>query len=597
MPKRLLPITTLFLILFALAALLACNGATPAPDPTEAPVPTSIAAATPLIANTPEPEGTSTLTPTPTAAPAVIPSAIAASTATPASSPTPEPTTTPALDGRLAPILLQDSRSLQSALSDSELSCIGDDPEYLAFALTGPGPESKEEQVRLLDCLHDETLARLFLAGFVPGPDPLTLEASDCVREGLEVIDPRSVMMAGIEEDPGRAMAKSMAAMIVTVSCLTDDEWNSLAPKTVVGHQEREGMQCLMQELGGPGGMAAVVMASQAVHFAKYKTAEEALAAAEEADEVLEAASATCEMKMGTATGQAPGTPPPSPTATAEPSTPVPTPTTTTAPLTPAPTAIATSKSTTTLVITVAEVPAGIPEYDRGEWRHWTDEDGDCQDTRQEVLVVESLVEVTYEDDRECRVEWGRWWAPHLGHHLENPGHLDVDHHVPLKNAHNSGGWRWSAEKKEQYANYLGEENHLIAISARHNRSKGARGPEEWAPPDNSLWCDYATDWAEIKQGWSLTMTAAEAAIVMDMLHTCENPPQVELETLDIMGSVTGVDKATPEREETVYESCEEAAAAGEPRVLGSRGGGQGFPKTMVPSARDGDGDGVVCER
>ena len=53
MPKRLLPITTLFLILFALAALLACNGTTPAPDPTETPVPTSIAAATALIANTP----------------------------------------------------------------------------------------------------------------------------------------------------------------------------------------------------------------------------------------------------------------------------------------------------------------------------------------------------------------------------------------------------------------------------------------------------------------------------------------------------------------------------------------------------------------
>ena len=197
-------------------------------------------------------------------------------------------------------------------------------------------------------------------------------------------------------------------------------------------------MQCLMQELGGPARMAEEVMASQAVHFATYKTAEEALEAAEEADAVLDAAAATCEMKMGTATGQAPGTPPPSPTATAEPSTPVPTPTTTTAPPTPAPTAIATS--TTTLVITVAEIPAGIPEYDRGEWRHWTDEDGDCQDARQEILVVESLEPVTYEDDRECRVATGRWWAPHLGHHPENPAHLDVDHHVPLRNAHVSGG-------------------------------------------------------------------------------------------------------------------------------------------------------------
>ena len=126
---------------------------------------------------------------------------------------------------------------------------------------------------------------------------------------------------------------------------------------------------------------------------------------------------------------------------------------------------------TTTLVITVAEIPANIPEYDRDEWRHWVDEDGDCQDARQEVLISESLMEVTYESDRQCRVATGRWWAPHLRHHLENPRHLDLDHHVPLKNAHLSGGWAWDEERKEEYANYLGAENHLIAISARHNRS------------------------------------------------------------------------------------------------------------------------------
>ncbi len=45
------------------------------------------------------------------------------------------------------------------------------------------------------------------------------------------------------------------------------------------------------------------------------------------------------------------------------------------------------------------------------------------------------------------------------------------------------------------------------------------------------------------------------------------------------------------------YPSCEAAAAAGEPRVQGSSGGGRGFPADKVPSARDGDSDGVVCER
>ena len=86
----------------------------------------------------------------------------------------------------------------------------------------------------------------------------------------------------------------------------------------------------------------------------------------------------------------------------------------------------------------------------------------------------------------------------------------------------------------------LGEENHLIAVTASANRSKGAKGPEEWEPPEQSYWCQYAQDWAEIKEWWELTMTKVESEIVMDMLGTCENPPEYEVETLDIMGSVAG---------------------------------------------------------
>lgn len=46
----------------------------------------------------------------------------------------------------------------------------------------------------------------------------------------------------------------------------------------------------------------------------------------------------------------------------------------------------------------------------------------------------------------------------------------------------------------------------------------------------------------------------------------------------------------------TVYDSCDAAVTAGEPRIQGTSGSGAGFPQATVPSARDGDGDGVVCE-
>ena len=540
------------IILILMATLAACSG--PIPDP--------IATSTP----------TATATPTATPAPTATANPTAAPTETPTISPVPEePTPTQTPDGRLAPVRLQDSESLQSALSNAELACIGDDPETLNRSLTGQGPASREEQARLIGCLNDETLARLFLAGFVPGPGPLSTESSECVRAAFDVINPREVMTAGLEGNPGMAMASSMAALSVTMACLNDEEWDQAAPAVGISEEERAGAQCLMAGLGGPRQMAEAMQAAGEGDFTK-----------------LAEAGAVCGLNIAPASGQAPVTPPPTPTvASTATSTPTATPTGT--PPTPAPT------TTTVLVITVAAVPADIPDYDRSDWRHWVDADGDCQDARQEVLIAESLEAVTYETDRECRVEAGQWWAPHLGHHLGNPSHLDVDHHVPLKNAHVSGGWAWTPAEKEEYANYLGDPAHLVAISSRHNRSKGARGPEEWAPPDNALWCEYATDWTSIKARWELTMTQIESEIVMDMLGTCEDPPKVDVRTA--LGKATGEHKPTAEMEETMYGSCEAAEDAGETLVQGSQGGGRGFPAKMVPSARDGDGDGVVCER
>ena len=154
------------------------------------------------------------------------------------------------------------------------------------------------------------------------------------------------------------------------------------------------------------------------------------------------------------------------------------------------------------LSLTIAEPPDDLPRYDRDDWRHWTDDDRDCQDTRQEVLVAESRSRVTYVDDRQCRVESGRWWDPYTGAVLTDPGDLDVDHLVPLANAHRSGGWAWSEERKRLFANDLGYNAHLIAVTASANRAKGAKGPEEWRPPDESYWCEYATAWSRVKRAW-----------------------------------------------------------------------------------------------
>ena len=177
----------------------------------------------------------------------------------------------------------------------------------------------------------------------------------------------------------------------------------------------------------------------------------------------------------------------------------------------------------------------------------------------------------------------------------------DDHHHRPAKVI---VAVHWDPTRKGQYANSLGDPGHLIAVTKGANRSKGAKGPEDWHPPDEGCWCQYAKDWTEVKLEWGLTMTQAEAEAVIDMLDTCEEPVEVVAERAEAMAGTETSGQATAEEAtatpthvsepesqgiSTACASCEEAE---ETRVQGSAGGGRGFLKDMVPSARDGYGYG-----
>ncbi len=168
-------------------------------------------------------------------------------------------------------------------------------------------------------------------------------------------------------------------------------------------------------------------------------------------------------------------------------------------------------------------VPAEIPTYVRADWQHWVDEDGDCQDTRQEVLIDESLIPPTL-DTRGCRVVAGRWRDEYTGAVYTDPSDLDVDHRVPLANAHRSGGWVWDHLTKRAYANDLVDREHLVAVSASANRSKSDRGPEAWRPPLREGWCHYAITWRAVKQRWMLRITADEESALRAMCPYREPP-------------------------------------------------------------------------
>jgi hypothetical protein len=209
-------------------------------------------------------------------------------------------------------------------------------------------------------------------------------------------------------------------------------------------------------------------------------------------------------------------------TATASPS---PSPTTTqTASPSPSPTAVATASpnaSQPTLQgLRIAPHNTTVA-YNRDDWVHWVDDDGDCQNTRAEVLVVESRQPVTFTTASNCTVATGDWYDPYTGQTWTLASDVDVDHFVPLANAHASGGHAWDAARKRAYANDMVDPDHLIGVEDNVNQSKGASAPDTWKPPRVAYWCTYATDWVEIKIRWDLTVTQTEYDALEDMLATC----------------------------------------------------------------------------
>ncbi|MGI0119860.1 HNH endonuclease [Zooshikella sp. RANM57] len=115
--------------------------------------------------------------------------------------------------------------------------------------------------------------------------------------------------------------------------------------------------------------------------------------------------------------------------------------------------------------------------YDRKNWKHWTDEDHDCQDTREEVLIRDA--EQIGLSPRGCKVTYGVWQCPYTGLVFSNPSDLDIDHIVPLKEAFRSGASLWNAARKREFANDL---ENLLAVSNSTNRQKGDKDPTHWMP-------------------------------------------------------------------------------------------------------------------
>ncbi|MGL4176394.1 MAG: HNH endonuclease family protein [Dermatophilaceae bacterium] len=194
----------------------------------------------------------------------------------------------------------------------------------------------------------------------------------------------------------------------------------------------------------------------------------------------------------------------------------------------PAPASASTSASSDTFSGSLTEAIAEVVDasernsgYDRDLFPHWSDLDGDCRDTRHEVLVSEAEPDtpLTYTSSARCSVDTGRWFSYYDRVSWTDASDLDVDHLVPLAEAWGSGASGWSTDQREDYANDIGDRRTLVAVTDDVNQAKSDKDPAEWLPTYDR--CRYVAEWVAVKIRWGLTADDAERATLQDQAGSC----------------------------------------------------------------------------
>lgn len=172
----------------------------------------------------------------------------------------------------------------------------------------------------------------------------------------------------------------------------------------------------------------------------------------------------------------------------------------------------------------VADLPVAVEDrtgYQRSSFKHWVDADHDGCSTRAEALIEEAVEAPTI--GAGCSLTGGSWYSYYDDTTVQDAARLDVDHLVPLAEAWDSGADEWTAQRREEYANFLGEPYHLVAVTARSNRQKADKDPSQWLPPYAPARCRYVGEWVAVKRRWVLAVDVQEKQALTTIASGCPN--------------------------------------------------------------------------
>lgn len=186
------------------------------------------------------------------------------------------------------------------------------------------------------------------------------------------------------------------------------------------------------------------------------------------------------------------------------------------------------------------DVLAGIPviaarvrgnDYRRAAFGDaWTDDNeapggfNGC-DTRNDILDRD-LIDKTYISLKRCphAVATGTLRDPYTSATIafmrgdKTGAAVQIDHLVPLALAWDLGAREWPDALRVRFAN---DPANLLAVDGDANQSKGDQAPATWMPPNQTFWCQYSVQFADVLRGYRLPIDTRSADVLRDAAKTC----------------------------------------------------------------------------
>lgn len=188
--------------------------------------------------------------------------------------------------------------------------------------------------------------------------------------------------------------------------------------------------------------------------------------------------------------------------------------------------------------------------------------------------------------------ELGGIYSPYTGQRFSSPRDTDIEHMVARSEAHDSG--LCAADRATRRAFSRDLMNLTLAAPSLNRGIKGARDAADWMPERNRCW--FASRVVGVRRRWGLTIDVREASALDAVLSGCPTTGPEGPEATGVEPPAPGARAHDPPDALMLWDdngdgriTCAEARRHGIAPV--PRG------HLAYPFMRDGDGDGVVCER